>query len=244
MKKIKVLIVEDESIIAKDLQTILTEAGYDVPFTAANSRDALKYTEELSPDLILMDVIIQGPVDGITTAQMINHVYDIPIIFLSAFSDKATLDRARGVGSFGYLLKPCDERELLIAVDFGLQKARMDRVLKQQNRLLTSVISNLDGGAIVINADGKVELMNPQAQSVLGWKDAELLKKPIHELIQNFEKITTEPSDSYQGTFISKHKGPMSLNFRIQILSDEKQNKTGRLIYIDLAHQKTKIKAS
>lgn len=125
MTSTKILIVEDESIIAKDLQTILRDAGYEVPHTANNSKDALRFVEEISPDLILMDVIIKGPVDGITTAQIIGTLYDIPVIFLSAYSDKMTLDRARVVGSFGYLLKPCDERELLIAVDFGLQKANM-----------------------------------------------------------------------------------------------------------------------
>lgn len=232
MNKTKILVVEDESIIAKDLQTILTEAGYEVPFTASNSKDALKYTEELMPDLILMDVIIQGPVDGITTAQIINHLYDIPIIFLSAYSDKNTLDRARSVGSFGYLLKPCDERELLIAADFGLQKARMDRLLKAKNRLLTAVICNIETGAIVINNDHKIELVNPQAQTILGWKDAELNKKPIQELIQGYDAILQSSNEDLKGPFATKKDGPLQLNFKISPLFDNDNTPTGTLIYI------------
>lgn len=244
MEKIKILIVEDESIIAKDLQTILTEAGYEVPYTASNSRDALKYTEDLLPDLILMDVIIQGPVDGITTAQIINHVYDIPIIFLSAYSDKNTLDRARGVGSFGYLLKPCDEKELLIAIDFGLQKARMDRLLKAQNKLLSSVISNFDAGAIVVNRAGQIELVNPQAQAILGWKDADLAKKPISELIQGYDLIVASPQEEYKAAFITKMQGPLQLSFKQQPLTDNDHNPTGHLIYLNLKKEQKNEKAS
>jgi PAS domain S-box-containing protein len=242
MERPKILIVEDESIIAKDLQTILGDAGYDVPYTAANSRDALRYTEELKPDLILMDVVIQGPVDGITTAQIINHVYDIPIIFLSAYSDKNTLDRARGVGSFGYLLKPCDERELLIAVDFGLQKARMDRMLKAQNRLLTSVIGNFDAGAIVINEKGIIQLINPQAQAVLGWQDSDLANRHISDLILRFNDVTAENTEDYRAPFISKSNGPLNMEFKVQQLFDQNKVKTGKLIYIALAQKNKQTK--
>ncbi len=244
MIKTKILVVEDESIIAKDLQTILTEAGYEVPYTASNSKDALKYTEDLMPDLILMDVIIQGPVDGITTAQIINHLYDIPIIFLSAYSDKNTLDRARSVGSFGYLLKPCDERELLIAVDFGLQKARIDRLLKAQNRLFTAVICNIASGAIVVNNDNKIELVNPQAQAILGWKDADLHKKPIQELIQGYDSILQPGKDEFQGPFINKKDAPITLNFKTIPLRDNDNKPTGTLIYVSWVKAKENKKAS
>ena len=244
MEKTRILIVEDESIIAKDLQSILTEAGYHAPFTAANSKDALKYTEELKPDLILMDVIIQGPVDGITTAQIINHVYDIPIIFLSAYSDKNTLDRARGVGSFGYLLKPCDDKELLIAIDFGLQKARMDRLLKAQNRLLSSVIGHFESGAVVINRLGQIELINPQAQKILGWTDSDLAKKPIDQLVQGFVRLIENPQEEYRAPFITKNNGLIELTFRVQKLKDSDNHDTGALIYVDLVKAESPTKAS
>jgi CheY-like chemotaxis protein len=244
MNKTKILIVEDESIIAKDMQTILREAGYHVPHTASNSKDALKFTEELTPDLILMDVIIQGPVDGITTAQIISHLYDIPIIFLSAYSDRSTLDRARTVASFGYLLKPCDEKELLISVDFGLQKARMDRLIKNQNKLYSAVICNFETGAIVINPEGKIELVNPQAESILGWKDAEINKKPIHELMPGFGQLNQASRDEQNGSILSKRNGPLNLNIRLQNLTDSEQKVTGTLIYLIQGKDQKSTKAS
>ncbi|MEY4616310.1 MAG: hypothetical protein RJB66_1270 [Pseudomonadota bacterium] len=244
MEQTKILVVEDESIIAKDLQNILIEAGYDVPYTAANSKDALKYTEELNPDLILMDVIIQGPVDGITTAQIISHVYEIPIIFISAYSDKATLDRARSIGSFGYILKPCDEKELLITIDFGLQKARMDKLIKAQNRLLSSVLSNLETGAVVINEKGQIEFINPPVQQVLGWKDSELLKKSISELIPNYNQITNQSVEEYQGQFLTKNSGLMDLKFKLQLLTDNNNLPTGKLIQFSFEAKQKATKAS
>lgn len=238
MSKKKILIVEDESIIAKDIQSILTEAGYEVPYFASNSKDALKYIEEIKPDLILMDVIIKGPVDGVTTAQIINQLYDIPIIFLSAYSDNHTLERAKQTSSFGYLLKPCDERELVIAVDFGLQKANMDRLLKNQNKLFSSVICNIETGAIVLNQKRCVELINHQAQLILGWKDFEVLKKNIHEFIPSFESVTLEKKDSYQVNVFTHKSGQALLTLRNIELTDEQNNITGYLIFISAAETK------
>lgn len=232
MSKTKILIVEDESIIAKDLQTILTDEGYEVPYTATNSKDALKYTEELRPDLILMDVIIQGPVDGVTTAKIINNLYDIPIIFLSAYSDKNTLSRARDVGSYGYLLKPCDERELAIAVDFGLQKARMDRMLKHQNQLLTSAICSIEAGAVVLNKNHQIELINSQAESLTGWKDAELSKKNIHEIFPHFDPLNQKTNELFEGSFTTKEGQTLKLNIKICPLQDSEQQVTGTLLTI------------
>jgi PAS domain S-box-containing protein len=228
----KILVVEDENIIAKDLQLILSEAGYHVPYTAANSKDALKYAEELQPDLILMDVIIQGPVDGIATAHIISQTHDTPVIFLSAYSDKKTLERAKQLGSFGYLLKPCDDRELLIAVDFGIQKASVDRLLRDNNRLLKSALCHLEPGAIVVNLDGKIDLINSQAQVILGWMDNEINNRSVSDLIQNFDELVKENKETYEAVFNSKKNGSIKLAFKLQKISDNDKKPTGFLIYI------------
>lgn len=243
MNKIKVLIVEDESIIAKDLQTILREAGYDVPYTAATSKEALKYTEEIKPDLILMDVVIKGSVDGISTAQVINGLYDIPIIFLSAYSDKMTLERARTIGSFGYLLKPCDEKELLIAVDFGLQKARMDRLIKTQNKLYSAALENLEKGVIVLNDAGGIELINPQAQILLGWKEADIQQLTIHHLLPELSTLILETETGKEGGKIKTNDNHLDgLVFKPQRLMNHEEKICGTLIYVyqDSAPEKKK----
>lgn len=232
MKNTKILIVEDESIIAKDLQSILTEAGYEVPYTADNSKEALHYVEILAPDLILMDVVIKGPVDGITTAQIISSLYDIPIIFLSAFSDRATLDRARIVGSFGYLLKPCDERELLIAVDFGLQKANMDRALKQRNDLITSVISQFEKGIIITNNEGLIEVINEKALQFLGSTENETIHRAIDEVLPGFQKDVYEKELPAEAPKVEPTVAPHRLLYSNQKLLNRDNEFSGNLIYL------------
>jgi CheY-like chemotaxis protein len=232
MEQKKILIVEDENIIAQDLQIILVEAGYHVPYIAANSQAALKYAAELQPDLILMDVMIQGPVDGIVTAQIINDIYDIPIVFLSAYSDGKTLERAKKAGSYGYLLKPYDDRELLIAMEFSIQKASVERILKKSNQLFKSAVCCLEPVAIVVNQSGDITLISEQARHLFGWQIDELPNMAIRELIQNYDELINQKQDSYNAVFNSKHSGPINLSFRMQRLDDNKNNFIGYLIYV------------
>jgi len=127
MDKIKILIVEDEYIIANDIQTSLENMGYEVCGMAASGEKALALTKKLSPDLILMDIMLKGDMDGIETAAMIRETDDISVIFLSAYSDDGILDRAKQTLPFGYLIKPFRDRELKAAIEMAIYKQGMER---------------------------------------------------------------------------------------------------------------------
>lgn len=110
--KIKIIVVEDEAMIAMDIQEKLIDMGYDVPLTVDNGIDALKYAGLESPDLFLMDIVIKGELDGIQTAERIKKIYGIPSLFLTAYDNSTVMERIKEVNPLGYLLKPFEDSKL------------------------------------------------------------------------------------------------------------------------------------
>ena len=121
-KAINILIVEDELLIAKNLSHKLESLGYQIVGIVSSGADAIQRAGEMEPDLILMDIVIKGDMDGIETAVIINQKFDIPIIYTTAYADDETLQRAENTGSYGYLLKPFKQRELHATIKIALSK--------------------------------------------------------------------------------------------------------------------------
>lgn len=121
-QKINILIVEDELLIAKNLSHKLQKLGYEIVGIVCSGADAIQRANEMKPDLILMDIVIKGDIDGIETAALINQELDIPIVYTTAYADDETLQRAENTGSYGYLLKPFKERELHATIKIALNK--------------------------------------------------------------------------------------------------------------------------
>mgnify|MGYP001024006901 CR=1 FL=1 len=121
-----IMIVEDELIIAKDLQHSIQKLGYDVCFIASSGEKAIECVEQNKPDLIFMDIVLKGKWDGIQTAKMIRSRFDIPIIYLTSHTDSQTLDRAMVTEPFGYMVKPFEVRELHITIEIALYKHKME----------------------------------------------------------------------------------------------------------------------
>ncbi|MGC9505694.1 hybrid sensor histidine kinase/response regulator [Baaleninema sp.] len=131
MKNIQILIVEDEVLQALTLSRKLQKLGYTVLESVTSGEDAIEVVREKHPDIILMDIVIQGDLDGIETAARIYKEYDIPIVYLTAYADDKTLDRAEATGSYGYLLKPPKERELHATIKMALKKYEESRNLQK-----------------------------------------------------------------------------------------------------------------
>lgn len=117
-----ILIVEDDAIIGQSLRSCLRKAGYTVSDSVSNGEDALDAIRIKLPDLILMDIALDGGMDGISTAQEIRSQYDIPIVYLTAYADEETLTRAKGTDPYGYVLKPYEERILLVTLEMAFNK--------------------------------------------------------------------------------------------------------------------------
>ncbi len=126
MAKTKILVVEDESIIAADIAMVLQNLGYEVTATVPSGEQAIEEVEGNKPDLVLMDIVIKGDMDGIETAEQMRSQFSIPVVFLTAFADEKTLERAKITGPFGYITKPFEETDLKVAVEIGLYKAKLE----------------------------------------------------------------------------------------------------------------------
>jgi Response regulator containing CheY-like receiver, AAA-type ATPase, and DNA-binding domains len=136
----RILIVEDELIVAENLRLILTGMGYSVIPPAATSDEAIGRAIKYAPDLVLMDIVLEGsPIDGIETARRIGEHDDVPVIFVTAYADDKTLVRVRGMRPYAYILKPFNERELFFAIELALHRHRLDIEIKKRDNLLLAV---------------------------------------------------------------------------------------------------------
>jgi CheY-like chemotaxis protein len=144
MERPAIYIVEDEAIVANDIKETLKSLGYDVPGIAKSGEIALVKVKELMPDLVLMDIHLAGQMDGVETAGMIHVLYSIPVIYLTAYADKALLDRAKVTEPYGYVIKPYDERELHSVIEMSLYKHRVEREIKKRDAVLLAVSSAVE----------------------------------------------------------------------------------------------------
>lgn len=142
MTRSKILVVEDENIIAKDICITLERLGYAVAGMVAEGEQAVRKTAELKPDLVLMDIMLKGKLNGIDAAERIRSGFDIPVIYLTAFSDEVLLKKAKVSEAFGYLIKPFRENELRAVIEMALYKHRIDKELKKSLRLYNAVVED------------------------------------------------------------------------------------------------------
>lgn len=131
MTPIRILIVEDEKLVADDLQEILQGLGYEIPASVASGEEALVKVAEVSPDLILMDIRLAGSLDGVQTADLIRSQFSIPIVYLTANADRATLERVKASYPFGYILKPFNEKLLATTIDIALSRHQSEQSIRQ-----------------------------------------------------------------------------------------------------------------
>jgi len=139
-----IFIVEDEAIVASDIRETLISLGYRAAGIAKSGELALDKIKESHPDLVLMDIHLAGEMDGVDTAGKVHVLYDIPVIYLTAYADKALLDRAKITEPYGYVVKPYDERELHSVIEMALYKHRVEHEIKKRDAILFAVSSAVE----------------------------------------------------------------------------------------------------
>ncbi len=179
MKKLQILVVEDESLVAKDIVNMVRGLGYSVPAVVSTGEEAIVIAEKTRPDIILMDIVLKGRIDGIEAAQYIWENYSLPVVYLTAYADEATLQRAKVTEPFGYILKPFDERELQTTIEMAFFKAQMEKKLRERERWLSTILRSIGDGVIVTDQSDRVTFMNGVAESLTGWNQSEILEKPL-----------------------------------------------------------------
>ena len=165
---LRVLIVEDEVIVALELQSHLENLGYEVAGTVTSGEEAVLHADALQPDLVLMDIRLSGKMDGIDAARQIRARYEVPIVFLTAFGDEQTLERAKAVGPFGYLLKPFEERDLFATIEVALSKHRTQRQLTERLDDLQQILDGLRLGTLMTDEGGRITFLSRAAHRLLG----------------------------------------------------------------------------
>ncbi len=168
MTRARVVVVEDEKIVALEIIDRLKSLGYDVPGSASTGEDAIRCADQFRPDLILMDIKLKGPMDGIEAAEQIRAKFGIPVVYLTAYADDDTLQRAKIAEPYGYLLKPFEERELYTNIEMALYRAKMERKVKEHEQHLTTILKSIGDAVIVTDSEGRVTFINDAAERIIG----------------------------------------------------------------------------
>ena len=198
MTPVDILVVEDEGITAKDIKNSLEKADYNVVAVLTNGEDAVKFSEEKKPDLVIMDIKLDGKLDGVDAAQIIESKFGIPIIYLTSYSDKNTIERVKSTHPsafivkepFEFLHKPFEENELYTAIDIILyqNKAVSESYnAKGHYKLLESVLKTVSEGAIATDLKGRIIFMNPVAANFAEISNESFIGTSVGKLIPDID---------------------------------------------------------
>ena len=181
--KAKLLIVEDEPVVALDLQQEVEQLGCEVVGLAESADEALVAAEICRPELALMDVRIVGSMDGIQTARLLRTAYNVPVIFLTSYSDENTIARAAKEMPYGYLTKPFKSRELKASLQVALYKARADAAERAEREELAATVSGVAAGLVTTSMDGGIRFMNRAAENMTGCAIDQARRRPLEEIV-------------------------------------------------------------
>ena len=196
MSEMSILIVEDNNIVAKDIQSRLENLGYSVSGTARTGEEAVEKASALNPALILMDIKLKGDMDGVEAAGLIQDRLSVPIVYLTAYADETTLSRAKITAPFGYIVKPFDENALHTNIEIALFKHSMEKKLKESEQWLATTLTSIGDATIATDAEGFIKFMNPAAEELTHWNEAEVLERnwrDVVEIIDEDDRKFTEP---------------------------------------------------
>ncbi|GAA3757186.1 response regulator [Terriglobus aquaticus] len=178
----RILIVEDEGVIAMDIESSLQELGYIVTSVADSADVALREAERHQPDLVLMDIQLRGDRDGLWAADQVRQRWGTPVIFITANTNTETLIRAKASGAYGFLNKPFRPKELDAAVSIALNQHNLTRALFAERSWFSTTMCSLSDGVIATDPEGRVRFLNPAAERMTGWTKAEALGRDIEEI--------------------------------------------------------------
>ncbi|MBM9578314.1 response regulator [Leptospira sp. 201903070] len=186
LQKPKILVVEDEIIVAVNLGQKLKKLGYELVGITSSGEEAIQKAEENHPDLVLMDINIEGNLDGIETAEVLRNRFHTPVIYLTAYADENTLDRAKKTQPLGYIVKPFESDQLRSSIEVALYKNEIEQRSKQTEEKLKGALDQLGAGIVTTDENGLLLFMNPAAEKLTGCKYEDHLGKPVQEVF-NFK---------------------------------------------------------
>jgi PAS domain S-box-containing protein len=192
MEKTKIMVVEDNRIVAEDIKNNLVDMGYAVNATATSGRKALETASRDTPDIAIMDIQLGRGMNGIDTAAKLRKEYQIPIIYLTAHADEDTVSRAKVTEPSAYLVKPFDIKELKSAVEIAIYKDQMERKVRESEQWLFTTLMSIGDGVIATDWRGRVKFMNHVSETITGWTQSEAMGKPLSEIFHIINENTRE----------------------------------------------------
>ena len=240
----QIMVVEDERITAKDIKSALESVGYGVTDLVFSGEEAVRKVGELQPDLVLMDIKLEGEMDGIEAARQIREHYDIPVIYLTAYSDANIVQRAKTTEPSGYLLKeqfgflrkPFEESELNTTIEITLYNHKIEKRLRDHKQWLAAILKSVSDAVIATDSKGQIKFMNPVAEDLTGWIQEEAIGEDLDKIFKILSKESTKfnqpPGNVVTGFFdkviiTSKDGSKLLVSGSATSIKDEKGNSDG-----------------
>lgn len=192
----KILVVEDEAIVAEDITYRLRSLGYDVVGSANSGEEALRQARRTGPDLVLMDIMLKGTMDGVEAADEISRKLSLPVVFLTAHGDPATFQRAKSTVPRGYVLKPFSEADLHRNIELALGQHREASDLERARKRLFDTLRSIGEGVVTTDPFGRITLVNDAAEELIGRTTAEVAGHPIDAVLGLTHLDDNEPVPS------------------------------------------------
>lgn len=196
MESVKILIVEDEAIVAKDIQFSLLAMGYRVSSVVSTGTAAVNAAKKDRPHLVLVDIMLEGKPDGLEAARQIRAHFDIPVVYITAYSEENILNKAMETEPYGYLHKPFEERELHSTIQLALYKHKTEHKVKEREEWFATTLSSIGDGVITSDPNGLITFMNPVAESLTGWKLKDASGRNLEEVFNIINEKTHASADN------------------------------------------------
>ena len=193
MKPAKILIVEDDRVVARDIQQQLGRIGHAVVGITARGEDVLPLALSTQPEMVLMDIRLEGAVDGIDAAQQIREHCHIPVVFLTAYADDETVERASITEPFGYILKPFEDSQLRTVIEMALYKHTAERKLRESELRFVTTLSSIGDAVIAADNHALVTFLNPVAEALTGWSQGDAVGRPLADVFRIVDEESRQP---------------------------------------------------
>ncbi|AUB38430.1 CheY chemotaxis protein or a CheY-like REC [Nostoc flagelliforme CCNUN1] len=250
----KILVVEDEKILASNIRNSLQKLGYLVSGITNSGEEAIKKVAETHPHLVLIDVRLVGEIDGVNVADTIQNHFHAPVVFLIDCSEYKTLQKNQLSEAFSYIVKPFIESDLHFAIEMALYKHQSKKILYEEKQRLAAIINSMGCAVIVTYPNGSIQMMNPIAELITGWKQSEAFEKDLVEVVNLVDKDVGERIENLATyvieagevlnlpencTLITKDGKEIAIGDNVAPIRDQNGNITGAvLLFQDITKRK------
>ena len=180
----KILLVEDDRITSRLIQKYIVDIGYSVAGAVSSGEEASELIESMEPDLVLMDINLEGKLDGIESAKSINSRFSLPFVYITSSSDYSTIERAKEGNAYGYIIKPFDKRDLRATIEMALLRHEMEMRIREDENRMSTILNSIIDAVLVVDGNGSVSYVNAASLRMLQRECEDLIGKPVVDVVK------------------------------------------------------------